>query len=88
MAGLTILDVHLDGRTIGHLARPQVQVLTLPRLEKEDIVAVVQLRQLVELVKLGFRVELGVFPRVGHHGCEVIEQVSMSVDIDSLGQST
>lgn len=87
VAGLTILNVHLDCRAVGHLARPEVQVLALSRLKKEDVVAVVQLRQLVELVQLRFRVELGIFPRVGHHGCEVVEQVSMSEDIDSFDQS-
>lgn len=49
----TVLEVHLNSRPVGHLAQPYVQVLTLARLEEEDIVAIVQLGELIELVELG-----------------------------------
>lgn len=48
-AALTVLKVKLDSRAIGHLAQPDIQVLALPRLEKQNVVAVVELGQLVEL---------------------------------------
>lgn len=48
-AVLTVLKVKLDSRAVGHLAHPNVQVLAFPRLEEQDVVAVVEFRQLVEL---------------------------------------
>jgi hypothetical protein len=62
------LYVELDSRAIGHLAHPHVQILPLPGLKEHDIVAVVKLRQLVELVQLGLGIELGVLAPVGEHG--------------------
>ena len=77
--GLTILQVHLDGRPIRRLAHPNVQVFPLARLEEEHIVAIVELGQLVQLVELGFRVKFGVFAAVGKEGVDVIKEMSVSV---------
>jgi hypothetical protein len=49
---LTILDMHFDSRPIWWLAYPCVQILALARLEEEDIVAVVEFGELIELVEL------------------------------------
>jgi hypothetical protein len=38
---LTILHVHLNCRSVGRLAHPQVKILSLPGLEEKHIVAVV-----------------------------------------------
>lgn len=70
--------MHLHRGPVGHLARPHVQVLALARLEEEHVVAVVQLRELVELIQLRLGVELGVLPAMGHHRREVVEEVSVS----------
>jgi hypothetical protein len=48
-AALTVLKVKLDSRAVGDLAQPHVQVLALPRLKEQNVVAVVELGQLVEL---------------------------------------
>ena len=49
---LTVLHVHLDSRSVGRLAHPQVQILSFPGLKEEYIVAVIELGQFVQLVKL------------------------------------
>jgi hypothetical protein len=54
---LTVLDVELDGRTIGRLAHPRIQILSFPCFKEQNIVAVVELGELVELVELCFCVE-------------------------------
>ena len=74
----TVLEVHFDSWTIGSFAHPDIQILALARLEEEYIIAVVQLRQLVQLVEFGFRVELSVFAAMGEERVEVIEKVTMS----------
>lgn len=54
----------------------------LARLEEEDVVARVQVRQRVErrvVVVVGFRVEFGVFVGVGQECGEVVEEMSLSV---------
>lgn len=83
---LTILNVHLDCRAVWHLARPHIKILSFPRLEEENIVAVVQFSQLVQLIQLRFRVKLGVLAAMGHHGREVVEKVSVSAEPRSPGQ--
>jgi hypothetical protein len=42
--------VHLDGRAVGCLAHPGVEILSFPGFEKENIVAVVELSEFVKLV--------------------------------------
>lgn len=76
---LTVLGMELNGRTVGDLAEPHVQILALARLEEHNVVAVVKLGELVQLVKLGLGIELDVFAAVGEHRCEIVEEMSVSV---------
>lgn len=71
--------MHLDGRTVGDLAAPEVQILSLARLEEQGVVAVVQLGELVQLVELALGVELGILAAVGHHVGQVAEEVAVSL---------
>lgn len=57
--------MHLHGWSVWRLANPYKKILALPGLEKEDIVAVIELSELVELVELRLGVELGIFSAVG-----------------------
>lgn len=81
MAKLTILHVKLDGRPVWRFAHPKVQVLALPRLEEEHIVAVVEFGQLVQLVQFRLRIELGVFPAVGQQIVDVVQEVTVSAEL-------
>ena len=47
----TVLDMELDRGTVGGLGQPHVKILTLSDLEKDAVVAVVELGQLVDDVK-------------------------------------
>lgn len=47
-------------------------------LEVEDVVAVVEVGEFVELVEVRFCVEFGVFAGVGEEGMEVGEEVAVS----------
>jgi len=49
---LTILQMHLYRRSIRRFTHPQVQILSFSSLKEEDIVAIVQLCQFVQLVQL------------------------------------
>jgi hypothetical protein len=75
----TVLKVKFDGRPIGYLAEPDVEVLSFARLEEENVVAVVQLGQLVQLGKARFRVELGIFSAVREHRSNIIKQMAVAV---------
>ena len=54
----TILEVHLDRGSIGRLAHPYIEVLPFPRLKKHYVVAIVEFRELVQLVELGLCIKL------------------------------
>ncbi len=69
---LTILQVKLDSRSIRNLAQPDVQILSLAGLEEQDIVAVVQLGEFIELVQAGFGVEFGILPAVRKHRGNIV----------------
>jgi hypothetical protein len=43
----------LDSRAIGHFAQPYIQILALPGFEEKNVVAVVELSQLIELAQSG-----------------------------------
>jgi hypothetical protein len=76
---LTVLEMHLDSWAIRNLAQPNVQILSFPGLEKEDIVAIVELGKLVKFVELGFGVKLHILPAMRQHGRDVVEQMSVPV---------
>ena len=69
---LTILQVKLHSRSIGNLAQPDVQILSLAGLKEKDIVAVIQLGELVELVQAGFGVEFGILPAMRKHRGNIV----------------
>lgn len=75
----TVLHMQLDARSIRGFAHPHVKILPFPRLEEEDVVAVVQIRNLVQVVKLRLRVQLSIFTAVGKHSDYVFEKVAMSI---------
>ena len=60
----TILEVHLDRRSIGRLAYPDIEVLPFPRLKKHYVVAIVEFRELVQLVEFGLCIKLCVLAAV------------------------
>ena len=72
------MQVQLDCWAIGSLAHPYVQVLALARFEVEDVVAIVEVCQLIELVKLCFGVEFCIFAAVRKECVEIVEEMSMS----------
>ena len=74
-----VLEVEFESRAIGRLGHPEVEVFALARFEKEYVVAVVEVGELVELVEFGFGVEFGVFAGVGEEGVDVVEEVAVSV---------
>lgn len=76
---LTVLKVELDGRSIGNLAEPDIKILSLPCLKKQDIVAVVKLGKLVQFVELSLGVELCVLSAVGEHRRNIIEKMAVSI---------
>ena len=63
--GVQILEMHLDRGTVGRLGHPAVEILTLTGFKKEDVVAIVEFCQFIELVELSLGVEFGLFPAVG-----------------------
>ena len=54
----------LNCRSIRRFGNPGVEVFALSSLEEEDIVAGVEIGELVELVEFGFRVEFCVLSGV------------------------
>ena len=71
--------MQLDGRSVGCLAHPNVQILGLASLEEEDVVAVVEIGQFVELVELRLGVEFCIFATVREKRVEVVEEMAVSV---------
>jgi hypothetical protein len=55
-----VLDVHLDGRTVGRLGSPEVEVFVSTSFKVEGVVAGMKVGELVEEVEGVFRVEFGV----------------------------
>jgi len=63
--------VHFDRGPVGRFGEPEVEVLGLAGLEEGDVVAVVEVGELVELGEVLLCVEFGVFAGVGEEGVEV-----------------
>jgi hypothetical protein len=70
--------MELDGRAIGDLAQPNVEILSLSRFEEKNVVAVVKLGQLVQFVQLSLGVELGILSAVREHRRNIVEKMAMS----------
>lgn len=66
-----------DCRAVRRFAEPQVEVLTLPCLEKHDIVRVIELGQFVQLEKLGLRIEFGIFTAMGEERRKIVQEMAM-----------
>lgn len=62
---MQILHVELYSWSIGGFAHPEIEVLPFAGFEEEDVVAVVEVGDFVEVVEFGFGVEFGVFAAVG-----------------------
>lgn len=73
--------MHLDCRPIGRFAHPYVKVFALARFEEQNVVAVVELCEFVELVEFSFRVQFGVFAAVREEGIEVIQEMPVPAKI-------
>ena len=58
--GVDVLHVEFSRRSIWRTRKPEVEVFVSAGLEVEGVVTRVQIRQLVDQVQGGFRVELGV----------------------------
>jgi hypothetical protein len=66
-----VLAVQFDRRTIGRFGEPEVQVLCFAGLEEEDVVAVVEVCELVEVGEVGFGVEFGIFAAMWKESVEI-----------------
>jgi hypothetical protein len=75
----TVLDVHLDGRSVWRLAHPCVQIFAFPCLKEEHIVAIVEFGKLVELVQFCLGVEFCFFAAVWKEGVKVVQEMTMSI---------
>ncbi|KAI3482422.1 hypothetical protein L1887_54980 [Cichorium endivia] len=84
--GVNVLHLELGRRSIGRLGRPHVQILALPRLKVERVVAVVELGELVEHVQLRLGIELAVLLGMWHERLEVIDEVAHARRDASRGQ--
>ena len=58
--GVDVLNVHLDGRTVGGFGCPEVEIFVTTGFEVEGVVAGVKVGEFVEEVKRVFGVEFGV----------------------------
>ena len=76
-----VLGVEFYGGAVGRVAEPEVEVFAFAGFEEEDVVAVVEVGELVELGEVGFCVEFGVFAGVWEEGVKVGEEVAVSVGI-------
>ena len=56
--------MHLDRWSVRRLRKPYVEVFAFARFEEHDVVAVVEVGELIELGQLGFGVEFGIFAAV------------------------
>ena len=65
--------MELDSGSVGRFTHPYVEVLSLTCFEKQDVIAIVELGELVQLVEFGLSVEFGIFTAMGKKGVEVIE---------------
>ena len=88
-AGLvrTILEVELHSWAVGRFAHPYIEVFTLPRFEEQDVVAVVEFGEFIELVEFGLGIELCIFTAVRQERVKVVQEVSMSVGYASRGKN-
>lgn len=58
--GVDVLNMALDRRTIWRAGKPEVEVLVSSSLKVECVIARMKVGQLVDQVKGGFRIQLGI----------------------------
>ena len=75
----TVLQVELDCWPVRRFAHPYVEVFALSSFEEEDIVAIVEFGEFIELVELGLCIYLAFFPAVREEGVKIVEEMAMSV---------
>ena len=68
----TILKVEFHSWTVGRFAHPYVEILPLSRFEEQDIVAIVEFGEFVELIELCLGIELCIFTTVRQEGVKVV----------------
>lgn len=69
--------MQFDCGTIWSFGEPDVQILPLACFEEEYVVAVVKVRQLVELVELCFRIQFGILAAMWKKSIEIIEKMPL-----------
>lgn len=70
--------MQLHCRSIRRFCHPNVQIQPLPRLEKQDVVAIVYIRQLHQRAEIPLGIQLCVLARMGQHAQQIPEQMSLS----------
>ena len=65
--------------TVWRFTHPDIEILAFPSLEEHDIVAIIEFRQLVELVKLRLGIKFSIFPAVRKESVEIVQEVSVPV---------
>ena len=68
----TVLKVKFHSRSIGRFAHPYVEVFPLSCFEEQDIVAIVEFGELIELIELCLGIELCIFTTVRQEGVKVV----------------
>ena len=79
--------MHLYRRSIGRLAHPYVEIFPFPCFEKEDVIAIVELSQFIQLVELCFCIELCIFATMGKEGVQIVQEMSVSVGHAARGEN-
>lgn len=82
--GITVLKVHLDRRTIGRFAHPDIKIFAFSGFEKQHIIAIIQFGEFVQLIELCFGVELCIFAAVREEGVNIVEKVPVAAKEDVL----
>lgn len=76
--------MHLDRRTIGRFAHPDIKVLAFSGFEKKHIIAVIQFGKLIQLIQLGFGIEFCIFAAVREKSVEIVEEVPVAAKQEVL----
>ena len=71
--------MHLDGRSVGRFAHPDVEIFALARFEEQDVVAIIKFGELIELVQFAFGVKFSILTAVRQEGVKIIEEVTVSL---------
>ena len=67
------MKVHFDGWSVRGSTHPNIEIFALPRLEKKDVIAIVEVGKLIKLVKFCLCVKLGIFATMWKKGIYVVQ---------------